>query len=1152
MKKINLTLPLLCLCLLSINNLNAQDIYQKVVLADTFTVNSENSYKISSLNIIPFSEKIFLNKHLLDRTEYTISYERGVFNLNPTAQHTRNDTIIVGYESVVTNLKTLYKRRNLAIRYDEKLLDTVKFLKDEEKVLTTESIFGKSIQKSGALIRGITIGTNQDMQINSGLRLQLSGKLSDDIDIVAALSDENTPIQPEGNTETLEELDKVFIEVKHKNATGTFGDYELNERQTEFGQLTRKLQGLKGEINIDNHRGMVSVAGSRGKFNTQQFFGSDGNQGPYRLYGINNERLIIIIAGSEKVFLDGEQLKRGENNDYVIDYSNSEITFTPKRLITSASRIAVDFEYTDQQFKRNFFGTAYSTKMFSDDVEFGFSYFREGDDENNPIDFSFSDNDKTLLENAGDGRNNAVRSGAQLAEPDSLGKITGSYVKIDTLINDQSYTYYRYNPGNIDAVYNVSFTYVGSSQGDYTKESLGNYKFVGKNNGSYAPVVHLPLPELKQNGNFFLNSKLFNTVKIKLELSGSDWDKNLFSNIDDSDNFGYARSFLFEVEPGEVEVGKINLGKIGLSFKDRFIQKRYSSLDRIDEVEFSRNYNLTGDRNNDQTLREINLSLVPSNKISLSGKYGFLKQGELLNSDRFLSTLKVQDSSYNVDYTIDYVKSINNKLRTTWNRQLGSASYSISSIKPGLEYLYENKHDTESDTLFSTSLKYFQVAPFIEYTYKNNFAIKASYTYRTEHFPIKNEMVLQSKSYTEQLSFSYRGIKEVTSSLSLAFRDKKISNEFKALGIGDNSTVLILSQTRLNFWDNFINGDVYYQASTEQSARLEKVFVKVTQGSGNYLYLGDLNENGIAEENEFQLTSYDGEYILVTTPTDKLFPVIDLKANSRIKFDFSKISDGDGFVSSALKIISTETSFRVEENSKIADTKQIYLLNFSKFLNDSTTIRGSQYFQHDFNFFKSSSDLSVRLRYIQRKSLNQYAGGLERGYFRERGLRIRFKMITEITNQTDIINQSDNYLSPTTTNRTRQVDKNEIVTDFTYRPIKNIETGFKINFSRSEDLYPVKPTIIDLNSLTLRINYSIANYGRIRFETERTELTSNVSSNIPYEITRGNVIGKNYFWRVFFDYKITGFIQTSLSYDGRLQGKGKAIHTMRAEARAFF
>ena len=71
------------------------------------------------------------------------------------------------------------------------------------KPLTSESIFGEGIQKNGTILRGFTVGTNKDFTVNSGLRLQLSGRLSDDIEIVAALTDENTPIQPEGNTETL-------------------------------------------------------------------------------------------------------------------------------------------------------------------------------------------------------------------------------------------------------------------------------------------------------------------------------------------------------------------------------------------------------------------------------------------------------------------------------------------------------------------------------------------------------------------------------------------------------------------------------------------------------------------------------------------------------------------------------------------------------------------------------------------------------------------------------------------------------------------------------------------------------------------------------------------------------------------------------------
>jgi hypothetical protein len=127
--------------------------------------------------------------------------------------------------------------------------------------------------------------------------------------------------------------------VKHPNATGTFGDFELQKKIGEFGLIDRKLQGLEGEFNYGGSDAYFSVASSRGKFNTNQFNGQDGVQGPYGLSGRNNEPNMIIIAGTEKVYLDGIEMKRGENNDYTIEYSIDQITFTTKRLITVASRI---------------------------------------------------------------------------------------------------------------------------------------------------------------------------------------------------------------------------------------------------------------------------------------------------------------------------------------------------------------------------------------------------------------------------------------------------------------------------------------------------------------------------------------------------------------------------------------------------------------------------------------------------------------------------------------------------------------------------------------------------------------------------------------------------------------------------------------------
>jgi hypothetical protein len=281
--------------------------------------------------------------------------------------------------------------------------------------------------------------------------------------------------------------------------------------------------------------------------------------------------------------------------------------------------------------------------------------------------------------------------------------------------------------------------------------------------------------------------------------------------------------------------------------------------------------------------------------------------------------------------------------------------------------------------------------------------------------------------------------------------------------------------------------------------------------------------------------------------------VINLKSSARWKLNFERVFKGKGLVSEILQSISTETFFRVEENSRETQLSKIYLMDFSHFLNDSTTIKGSNYFQQDLHIFENSSDLSFRFRYTQRNSLNQYNTGLQRSYFRQRSVRIRFRMIEEITNQTEFTNETDNVWAPPSSNQSRLAESNELVSDFSYRPLNNLEVGFEVKVGRTTDSYPDIPTNIDINGQTIRLTWSLANRGRLRVEIERNELIADVSTNyIPFEVTQGNSLGKNYFWRVNFDFRITGNLQSRVSYDGRMQGGGRTIHSMQAEARAYF
>ncbi|MDP3147552.1 MAG: hypothetical protein Q8N83_00355 [Ignavibacteria bacterium] len=1126
-----------------------------ISISDSFQIDFENLYRIKSTNILPGTEKIYLKEKKLSSQDYKINYALGTVSLSDSLPYSIFDTIVVTYHSVKLSLQKEYQRRQLVVRYDEMGKDTMRVLR-LNKPIDAESIFGNTIEKSGSIIRGFTVGTNKDLTLQSGLRLQLAGKLSDDIEVVAALTDENTPIQPEGNTERIDELDKVFIQLKHKNAAATFGDYEVQKRYGEFGVVNRKLQGLLGEFQFAKTEGYVALANAKGKFNSNAFNGQDGVQGPYRLSGQNNERDIIIIAGSEKVFVNGEEMKRGERNDYTIDYSNSQIIFTPQRLITSASRIAIDFEYTDRRFVRNFFAAGMSTVLFNDKVNIAFQYLREGDDQNSPIDISFSDEDKKILESAGDRKDLAVKSGVSLATPDSVGQLRGVYEKKDSIINGEAFTIYIYNPGSDSALYNVSFSYIGEFQGDYLRESLGQYRFVGKKLGAYLPVIFLPLPELKQFGNLFVQYNPTKDIFFQAEFAGSSWDKNRFSSQDEKDNFGLARNLSFKMNPLKVQLGGINFGKIGFSLRERFIQDRFTSLERFDKVEFTRDYNSSTALQGNEKLREANITLQPIENLQSTFSYGSMKKGSSFSSDKFSNqTNLAKEKEYQLQYQVDYVNTKNGSLGSTWLRQKGNTFYSFGVVQPVFEFMAEKKLEkvTQSDSLLSSSLQYFEGNPGIQIAKFYGIDASLKYLFRTDYFPLAGKLQKESNSYGEIYELSYSGRKEISSQLRITVQNKKYADAYKLKGQLDNQTILVRSQTRFSTTENAANGDVYYEVQTQKTAKLQKVFVKVEKGNGNYIYLGDLNNNGVAEENEFQPVVYDGEYIIVNIPTDQLYPVIDLKSSARLKLNYENIYTANNFVGSVVKTLSTETYGRIEENSQETDLKKIYLLKLSSFLNEKNTVRGSQYFQQDFFVFENSSELSFRLRYSQRRSMNQFSGGAEKGFAKERSLRIKFKMLAEIGNQTDLENKIDNLLAGVSSNRSRSIESNGITTDFSYRPERNIEVGFKLKTSKSSDYFPVKPTEIYTNGQALRLNISFSGYGRLRFEVERNELTTNTIENyLPFELTAGNVVGKNYFWRLFFDYRFGTNLLSTANYDGRKLGGGKIVHTAKVEVRAFF
>ena len=136
------------------------------------------------------------------------------------------------------------------------------------------------------------------------------------MDINAIITDNSIPIQPEGNTHQLQEFDKVFIQLKSKNTQLIAGDFETSKpkgyflnyfKKTQGGHLTTAWKQANPFSNKDTIKQFVSIAAgiSKGKFARNNITADNGNQGPYKLTGAQNELYIIVLAGTEKVYING-------------------------------------------------------------------------------------------------------------------------------------------------------------------------------------------------------------------------------------------------------------------------------------------------------------------------------------------------------------------------------------------------------------------------------------------------------------------------------------------------------------------------------------------------------------------------------------------------------------------------------------------------------------------------------------------------------------------------------------------------------------------------------------------------------------------------------------------------------------------------------
>lgn len=998
------------------------------------------------------------------------------------------------------------------------------------------------LQTDGSISRAITVGNNQNLVTTSTLDLQIVGKLSDNVNLRASIQDNNSPLQNGGYSQKIDEFDQIFMEVYGKDWSIKAGDLFVENRTAEFLNFNKKVQGISTKFTFDNEKNKTTIESAaalvRGQYAKSEFTGQEGNQGPYKLRGSNNELYILIISGSERVFVNGRQLTRGENNDYVIDYNSGEIRFTSLFPITADMRIVVEYQYTERNFTR-FLGYGNITHEATKWTISG-NVYTETDIKNQPLQQSLNEEQIAILQQAG---NNADLMYAPSAYVDTYSENKILYKKIQTA----QATYFEFSNNPQDTLYMVSFAYVGENQGDYVLVSTNTvgkiYEYVAPVNqikqGNYDPLIKLTPPSRLTLFDLAATYKPTERTNISTEWSLSNRDQNLFSPIDDQNNKGWAAYLR-----GSHEF--ISKWKWTLHVNGKFIHQNFSPIERLYSIEFDRDWNVL-QTNGNQSFITAGFSAQPTEKSHMNYTIERLEYTDAYQGIRQNVSINFQTKKWQIVSHSSYLDATSTLQKTNIFRSTNESKYSWSKYWVGARVAIEDYRIKDKTTKLYDALSqsYWQTDVFAGRGDSAKMNIEVGWIARANDSVYNQKLLPSSQSHAWYVKSQL--IKNKQTDLSV-YANYRILNYIEQNLPNDHSlNSRIVYNDR--FLKDFLQWSTIYETTSGSIAQQEFTYIEVEPGLGTHMW-NDYNGNGIQELEEFELAPFPDQaiYVRLMLPNQNYLRTHQNKWTQLVNIGFAK--------------------WQNEKNWKRLASKfhlQLSWISERHFIKENGKLT--------FNPFENDADLLVAMNESLRNSI----------YF-NRGKQYHSTTYSYIKNRTKNVltfGSLDNNLT------THQLQYSHLI-----KKIWLSEFSFAYNESQSlSENYDIKNYLIKGYNLNPKISYLFSNNARVQlfyeysdrknkqgleslsqhrlgtqllFQTEKSfningefsfyqnKFNGNPYSAVAYQLLEGLQPGKNMTWRLMLQRNITKYLDANISYQGRTSETSKTIHTGSIQLRAFF
>ena len=1141
-KKILLVLSLLLFQFFAIgqeSNLRRKTFFPSAYpqLLDTFTV-------------YPSTLKVFVKGVLLSKEHYEINPTTGTISFLQLP----NDSVLVEFRVLPIQLSKTYKIRDTSQIYNVQKGEYEKFLQTQKQ--TYDEVFGSSgLKKSGSISRGLSFGNNQNVSLNSTLNLELSGDIAPNLKILASVTDKNIPMQPEGNTSKLQEFDQVFIQIYNDKFKLIAGDFWIGKPQGYFLTYKKRGQGISTEYQWNTNKGgnwksSAAVGLSKGKYARQIIQGIEGNQGPYKLIGNEKEPFIIVLSGTEKVYIDGRLLNRGQENDYMINYNTAEVTFTSRNNITKDARIVVEFQYSDQNYARSLVTANLAYKK--DNFSFWLNTYSEQDAKNQTLQQSLSDTQKLLLASVGDSLQQA-----HSLSIDSIGFLDNQnmYSKIDTL-GFSNVLVYSIDPKQ--AYYQCTFTFVGANKGNYVFEKFNALGKVfhwiapinGQPQGDYEPIRLLISPKQKQFVSTGIAYQLSEQNSIETEFASSKNDQNTFSQFDKGNDVGFSNHTRFN---NEIKLGKDTLSNWKLKSKAEleFLSKNFSPIEIYRSAEFDRDWNT---RNKGFLGQQVSTSLATNIIHRKKGTIGVEATRYEIGSDylgkKAIFTGKWKTHGFDTDWTSSYLESQSKQNKNSYLRHKATITKQIGKVKIGYKDDQEDNRFSTATLFNPSSYSFFDYQFFLANADSSRLNYKIFYRERYDKRSDSSRLTPVAKARTFGSELTLLAQKNQRLNFILNYRELSISNA-KLINQTPENTLLGRIDYDLNLWKNAVTWNSFYELGSGLELKKEFLYIKVNDGQGVYTWI-DYNHDGIKDLNEFEIAQYvdQASYIRVFTPSNNYVKTYSNELNQGLFIKPEKIWQNATGIRKVAMLFSDQVRMRINRKTNHFEGNS-YFNPFVTRISDTTLISTNYNLRNTLYINRTSSIIGGEYIYQDNQTKTLLATGFDARNQRYHELNLRWNIKRVILLEINYQQGTKEVKADYTTGRNYFLYYHQLKPMISYQPSTTTRYTLETRFSNKN---AITGEYAYVKELTLRSKYNQAEKGSLQasFSLLQIDFQGNASSAVGFELLEALKPGNNATWNVGYQRNVSKKLQISIQYTGRKSESSRMIHTGGMEVRAYF